>query len=133
MTRDEDIERIAVQTALAYERDRGWEVVSVERENRGFDLLSRRPRPDDPQTAMEVRFIEVKGRASVGEIALTTNEYKTAQRLQNDYWLYVVYDCATSPELHLIRNPAQLDWRQIVKVEHYLIGTEKLLNAEKKR
>ena len=27
------------------------------------------------------RFIEVKGRASVGEVALTINEYKTAKRL----------------------------------------------------
>jgi len=57
-------------------------VVSVEKENRGFDLISRKPHPEDPQTAIEVRFIEVKGRATVGEIALTMNEYKTAERLK---------------------------------------------------
>ena len=41
-------------------------------------VVSRRPHPEDPQTAIEVRFIEVKRRAAVGEVALTTNEYKTA-------------------------------------------------------
>ncbi len=29
----------------------------------------------------------------IGEVALTTNEYKTAERLKNDYWLYVVFNC----------------------------------------
>ncbi len=49
-----------------------------------------------------------KGRAGVGEVALATNEYKTAQRLKNDYWLYVVYNCGSTPEIHVIRNPARL-------------------------
>ncbi|RME58808.1 helicase, partial [Candidatus Parcubacteria bacterium] len=35
MVRDEEIERIAVKTAIAYENARGWEVKSVENENRG--------------------------------------------------------------------------------------------------
>ena len=39
-------------------------VESVEADNRGFDLISRRPHPEDPKTAIEVRFIEVKGRAA---------------------------------------------------------------------
>src|SRR5262249_385572 len=81
---DDAIERAAVEAVMAYERARGWEPVSVEKDNKGFDLISRRPHPEDPQTAIEVRFIEVKGRAAVGEIALTTHEYKTAQRLKKD-------------------------------------------------
>ena len=112
---------MAVETVIAYERARGWEAVSVENENRGFDLISRRPHPEDPQTAIEVRFIEVKGRSAVGEIALTMNEYKTAQRLKKDYWLYVVFNCASKPEVNLVQDPAQLDWKPIVKIEHYLV------------
>ena len=61
IVRDEEIERIAVKAVIAHEEARGWEVVSVEKENRGFDLISRKPHPEDPQTAIEVRFIEVKG------------------------------------------------------------------------
>ena len=102
----------------------------VEEENRGFDLISRRPHPEDPDTAIEVRFIEVKGRSQVGEVALTTNEYKTAERLQQDFWLYVVFNCATEPDLHVIRDPARLGWEPIVKVEHYHVGANEILKSE---
>ena len=130
MVRDDEIERIAVQAAIAHEEAQGRKVESVEAQNRGFDLISRRPHPEDPATAVEVRFIEVKGRSGVGEVALTTNEYKTAERLKNDYWLYVVYNCGSSPEVHAIRNPARLGWKPIVTVEHYRVGAEELLSAE---
>jgi len=50
MVRDDDIERIAVEVAMQHEKERGWVVESVESENRGFDLISRRPHPEDPQT-----------------------------------------------------------------------------------
>ena len=93
MVRDEEIERIAVEVATRHEEARGCQVESVEADNRGFDLISRRPHPEDPKTFIEVRFIEVKGRAGVGEIALTANEYKTAGRLKADYWLYAVFNC----------------------------------------
>ena len=66
MVEDADIERIAVEFVIRHEESRGWQVESVESENRGFDLISRRPHPEDPRTAIEVRFIEVKGRAAVG-------------------------------------------------------------------
>ncbi len=67
MVRDEEIEKLAVQAAIRNEEARGWVVESVEVENRGFDLISRRPHPHDPKTFLEVRFIEVKGRAGVGK------------------------------------------------------------------
>ena len=119
---DADVERIAVEFVIRHEESRGWQVESVEAENRGFDLISRRPRPEDPRTAIEVRFIEVKGRAGVGQIGLTVNEYKTAQRLKDDYWLYTVFNCGSQPELHLVHDPARLGWEVVVQVEHYQIG-----------
>ena len=127
MVRDEEIEKIAVQTVIAHEEARGWNVISVEKENRGFDIISRNPHPEAPQTAIEVRFIEVKGRAAVGEIALTTNEYKTAERLKKDFWLYVVYNCGIMPEIHAIQDPARLHWEQIIKVEHFQVGADIIL------
>jgi superfamily II DNA or RNA helicase len=129
MVRDEEIERIAVAAVTAHEEARGWQVVSVEKENRGFDLLSRKPHPEDPHTAIAVRFIEVKGRAAVGEVALTTNEYKTAERLKQDYWLYVVFKCAATPEVHAIQDPVRLGWEPLVKIEHYHVGAEQILAA----
>lgn len=129
MVRDEEIERLAVEAVIAYEEARGWQVESIESENRGFDLISRRCHPEDPKTAVEVRFIEVKGRAGVGEVGLTNNEYKTAERLKNDYWLYVVFNCATTPEIKIIRDPVRLGWEPVVKVEHYHVGAQEIIAA----
>ena len=100
--------------------------------SRGFDLISRKPHPHDDKTFIEVKFIEVKGRATIGEIAVTSNEYKTAERLHKDYWLYVVYNCASKPKIHTIQDPVRLGWEALVKVEHYHVGAEKILGAEKK-
>jgi superfamily II DNA or RNA helicase len=129
MVRDDDIERIAVEAVIAHENARGWVVESVEKDNRGFDLISRRMHPEDPRTAVEVRFIEVKGRAGVGEVALTSNEFVKAQVLKHDYWLYVVFNCASDPQLHLVRDPARLGWEPIVRVEHFHVGASEILLA----
>jgi superfamily II DNA or RNA helicase len=130
MVSDPEIERIAVKAAIEFEESRGWSVESVEQENRGFDLISRKPHPDDPETAIEVRFIEVKGRAQIGEVALTSNEYKTAERLKDDYWLYVAFNCGSDVELHLVHDPARLGWKPVVTVEHYHVGANEILAAE---
>jgi SNF2 family DNA or RNA helicase len=129
MVRDDEIERIAVEVSMAHERARGWTVESVEDENRGFDLISRKPHPEDPKTFTVVRFIEVKGRSGVGEVALSANEFRTAQRLKEDYFLYVVFDCASRPQLNVVEDPAKLGWQPIVKVEHYHVGAKAILKA----
>src|SRR5271165_199768 len=131
MVRDEEIERTAVQHVIAHEEARGWKVESVEKDNRGFDLISRKPHPEDPETAIEVRFIEVKGRAGIGEIALTSNEFKTAERLKKDYWLYVVLECASALDLHIVCNPATMDWKPVVRVEHFFVKPTAVFDAEK--
>jgi len=41
-------------------------------------------------------------------VALSENEYRTTQRLKGDYWLYTVFNCAGTPELHAIQDPARL-------------------------
>jgi len=130
MVNDPEIERIAVETVTKMEEARGYKVQSVESENRGFDLISRRPHPHDPDTAVEVRFIEVKGRAHVGDVALTSNEFKTAERLKEDYWLYVVFDCANEPNCHVVRNPAKMGWKPVRVVEHYHVGAQAILQAK---
>ena len=126
MVADPEIERIAVQFAIRHEEAEGRVVESVESENRGFDLISRKPHPEDPKTAIDVRFIEVKGRADTGDIALTSNEYNTAKRLKKDYYLYIVLHCATTPSLNILQDPSTLDWQPIVKVEHYRLRQDSI-------
>jgi hypothetical protein len=106
---DKDVEAIAVQIATAWEEARGAQVFDVSRPDRaracglddhcGFDLHVRR---GDGSTIA----VEVKGRMRGGEIELSPNEWAKACNLQDRYWLYVVYDCATShPRLVRVQNP----------------------------
>lgn len=123
MVSDPAVEAVAMAEAMAYERGRGWEPEDVSAENRGFDILSR-----DPERS-KVRFIEVKGRAGTAPIALTANEYRTAQRLGGDHFLYAVFDCATTPRLLPVEDPARLGWEPVVRVEHYVVGPEAIEEA----
>jgi hypothetical protein len=115
MESDPEVEAIAVEFAKNYEIEQGRKPVSVEEENCGWDITSLL----DGQTD---RYIEVKGRAAVGGVALTPNEWIKAQRFGEQYWLYVVSNCRSRPELFLIHNPAsKLTPREEVSVVRYLI------------
>lgn len=70
------IERIAVQAVIAFEEERGCKVETVEGDTRGFDLISRCALSKTDGERVATRFIEVKGRAAVGEIALTATNTK---------------------------------------------------------
>src|SRR5262249_41359149 len=78
VVRDDEVEGTAVRFVTDLLEADGWTVKSVETENRGFDLLACKC---DLADHVEVRFVEVKGRAGIGEVGLTTNEYMTAERL----------------------------------------------------
>lgn len=108
---DTEIERIATQVSRTYEESFGARVYDVSTpelalqagldKHPGFDLLSHRP-------GGEKRCIEVKGRRGVGDIELTDNEWPKAANLRSQYWLYVVYDCATArPRLLRVQDPFQ--------------------------
>ncbi len=84
MVSNAEIERIVVETVIAYEEAQGWQVESVESENRGFDLISRKYHAEDPKTAIAVKFIEVKGRSQVGRSPrLSRNQPKKYSPIQN--------------------------------------------------
>ena len=113
---DPEIEHIAVRASIEYERRQGRKPVSVEEENCGWDVTSL-------QGGQVTRYIEVKGRAGVGGVALTPNEWIKAQRFGKDYWLYVVENCKTKPDLHLIQDPAsKLSPKEEVSVVRYVVG-----------
>jgi hypothetical protein len=89
MRSDAEIEAIGMQVAMQYEREHGRNPEDVSAENLGYDIRSTSP-------AGEVRYIEVKARATTGAIVLTPNEWLMAQRLGNEYWLYIVENAASS-------------------------------------
>jgi superfamily II DNA or RNA helicase len=123
LTNDE-IEQIAVRIARRYEKSRGATVRSVEDEQAGFDLLSTH--------GLERRCIEVKGRAGVARVELTWSEFAKSQELGDDYWLYVVLDCAQrEPRLYRVHNPAKTlaaAWEPSLDVR-YRVAPEPVIEA----
>lgn len=108
---DAEVEATAMRVVRAYEEEAGAIVIDVHTPDLaraaglpdypGFDLLSRRP-------GGEERSIEVKGRARVGEVELSENEWGKAATLRSGYWLYAVFDCATDQlQMHPVRDPFQ--------------------------
>lgn len=106
--RDAEVERIAMEIAIAFEASHGGDVRDVSTPPKarlaglndypGFDLHSKRP--------TEERGIEVKGRVSMSEIELTENEWARACILREKYWLYAVFDCGSaSPRMFRVQDP----------------------------
>jgi hypothetical protein len=109
MRHDAEVEATAVRLTVAHEESLDAEVRDVSTaklalqaglsEWPGFDVLSKRPDGEE-------RAIEVKGRAGIGDIELSENEWAQACNLRDRYWLYVAFDCATAhPRLLRVQNP----------------------------
>lgn len=98
MSRDEDVEKIAMQIAMDYEKSEKRKCEDVSGQNMGYDLKST-----DEQHFK--RYIEVKGRAETGDVMLSENEFFRLRQLSASAWLYVVTHCKSNPVLHRIQDP----------------------------
>ena len=118
MRRSDAVEEAAMARAVTYERARGWEVEDVSTEAKGYDLLSRGPDG-------EVRYVEVKGRASVGAVEMSANEWLKAEQLGDSYWLYIVTDALETPDLQMVQDPAhRLPQEDVVPRVRYRVRQE---------
>ena len=117
-----ETEMMAMRVVMEYEKAQGRQVDDVHEKNLGYDLTSL-----DLQSG-ELRLIEVKGlAAAAGSILLTPNERRLAEDRRDCYWLYVVTNCASTPELQKpIRDPAQFPWHEVTKVAHYYLSVDAL-------
>lgn len=134
MRRDDEVERIAMEIAINYERARGWKVEDISKlqDGSGFDLRSIGPM--DMHGQRPIRRIEVKGRAAHDEpVVLTPNEWLQAGRHRDSYWLYVVWGCKTEqPKLLTIQDPVQTlgsKARPLTEVKGWIIGADALDRA----
>jgi hypothetical protein len=99
MRRDEEIEAIAMDIAMRYERSRGWTPYDVSRDGEHYDVRSESP-------AGEKRYIEVKGRADSGAVVITGPELDKLKQLGERAWLYIVTHCkGQRPHLRIIQDP----------------------------
>ncbi|MBM3332445.1 DUF3883 domain-containing protein, partial [candidate division WOR-3 bacterium] len=83
MQRDDEVERIAMEVAMRFERGRGWKPFDVSADGEHYDIRSESP-------AGEKRFIEVKGRSQTGAVIITGPEVDKLRQLGERAWLYVV-------------------------------------------
>ncbi len=107
---DAEVERMAMELVMAHERALGAQVHDVHTPelalraglntpHPGFDILSHCS--DGAR-----RCIEIKGRARRGNIHISTNEWAVAANRREEYWLYVVFDCASaSPRVVAVQDP----------------------------
>lgn len=100
MSRDDEVEHVAMLKVMEYERQQGREPMDVSADNVGYDIRSLSPNGAK-------RYVEVKGRSGTDGVMLSENEMNRLAQLGNKAWLYIVTDCATQPQLHQICNPAQ--------------------------
>lgn len=115
MQSDAEIEAIGMKLAMKYEIDNGRVPEDVSSENLGFDIRSI-------DKDGSIRYIEVKARAEIGDIALTQNEWFKAQRFKEDYYLYVVFNASIKPELYIIKHPTEnLKAEERIEIVRYII------------
>ena len=116
MSRDDEVEAIAMQTAMDYERLQNRLPADVSAENLGYDVRSI------GQDGVK-RYIEVKGRAGTDGVMLSENEMNRLAQLGTRAWLYIVTECKSGqPQLHTICDPAHcMSFDQRTKgIQYYL-------------
>ena len=125
MRRDEEVEQIAMDVTIRYERARGWTPTDVSKDGEHYDIRSAAS--FDARTSPDyIRFIEVKGRAQTGDIILTAPEVDKLRQLGERAFLYVVTFCKSDkPRLRIIQDPIpQLEAENLFRAVQYLVGEE---------
>jgi uncharacterized protein DUF3883 len=93
--------------------------VDVSRTGVGYDLRS-----EDSSGA--VRYIEVKGHAATGDVTLYYTEWQTAQRMGDEFFIYVVDHALSTPQLWIVQDPVGKGIQPAEKVVEYHIPAERL-------
>jgi len=122
MVSDEEVEKMGMKIAMEYEIKEGRFPEDVSSYNLGFDIRSR-------DKDGNYRYIEVKARAEEGAIVLTQNEWFKAQNMGDDYYLYVVYNAVSKPNLYIIKNPAlYIKPEEKVEVVRFVVDGNEIIN-----
>ncbi len=113
------VERAAMAVAIAYERAAGRTPTDVSGTGVGYDIRSA-------DAAGAVRYIEVKGHATTGDVTLYYTEWQTAQRMRNEFYIYVVDHALTAPRLWIVQDPVGKGVQPVEKVVEYHVRADQL-------
>lgn len=58
-----------------------------------------------------------------------STDREVAEDRRDCFWLYVATNCSEKPELTPIKDPANYEWREVVKVQHYWIDVNVMVGS----
>jgi hypothetical protein len=122
-----EIELKGMKIVCRYEREYGRIPEDVSKETvRGYDILS--------QSKKEKRYIEVKSFSTTNPIQISSNEWRVASQLREDYYLYVVENISKDPNtLPVIIADPYFNLEKYVRkvpIEDYKMVLDKLPDME---
>ena len=113
------VELAAMQVVMDYEVAAGRNPVDVSKTGVGYDVRSEAP-------DCSLRYIEVKGHTTTGDVTLYYTEWQTAHRMRAEFFIYVVDHALTQPHLWIVQDPVGKGIRPVEKVVEYHIPAEQL-------
>jgi superfamily II DNA or RNA helicase len=118
-------EKVAIAKVIAELEALDYVVDDRQTAGVGYDLLARHRRNNDQ------RCVEVKGFTNtMGPVWLEQNEWAQALQRGDDFWLYVVDNCASQPNIVVrVKNPAERFGSGAGKIQRFQIKLSQL-NAQ---
>lgn len=113
------IELAAMGVVMDYEQRAGRHPEDVSKTGVGYDIKSTGPDG-------EVRYIEVKGHGTTGDVTLYYTEWQTAHRMREEFYIYEVNYALTAPQLWIVRDPVGQGIEPEEKVVEYRVRAEQL-------
>ena len=95
-----DIEWAGMKAVMEYENNRAKtdeeksKIKDVSERDTGYDIES-----------FNGRCIEVKSFRTTDSPSITSHEWETARKMEQDYWLYIVENALDNPKVNPIQNP----------------------------
>ena len=112
------IELAGMDAVMEYEKENNRTPVDISMEFVGYDVKS--------SSKEGFRYIEVKAFKTTGTVEMTENEWITAKKLGDDYWLYIVENALNEVEMNIftVRNPSERfkDVKIVQRDTRYLIS-----------
>ena len=113
------IELAAMKVAMDFERRNGRSPVDVSKTGVGYDVRSE-------AADGVVRYIEVKGHETTGDVTLYYTEWQMAHRMGNEYFIYEVDYALSAPQLWIAQDPVGKGIQPEEKVVEYHVPSEQL-------
>lgn len=115
------VELAAMNVVMEDERQANREPIDVSKTGVGYDIRSSAPDGS-------VRYIEVKGHVTTGDVTLYYTEWQTAHRMREEFFIYVVDHALSAPSLWMVQDPVGKGVEPTEKVVEYHV-TEAQLQA----